>query len=103
MAEIHIVTVTIAPSGEAVLNCAFCAGKGGVPSTHYRQYQSPCPVCKGSGKVLVEFEREPFAECAFCDAKGGTPSTHDRQYQKPCQSCKGIGARPVAGTWRVVT
>jgi DnaJ-class molecular chaperone len=103
MAEIHIVKVTIAPSGEAVLTCAFCEGAGGVPSTYRREYQKPCPVCKGSGKVLVEFEREPFAQCGLCEGKGGVPSSYRREYQTPCSSCQGIGARPVAGSWRVAT
>ncbi|PNR88532.1 hypothetical protein X925_05925 [Petrotoga sp. 9T1HF07.CasAA.8.2] len=102
MAELRIVHIEIVSTGKAILSCAYCEGKGGVPSNRRREWQEPCPVCGGSGKVLVEFEEEPFVECSFCEGKGGVPPNRRREWQEPCPVCGGIGAKPIAGKWRII-
>lgn len=87
---------------EAVVRCAFCEGKGGVPANFVRSSQTPCPVCGGAGKVLVEFEKENFVECAMCGGEGGIPPNFRRDAQKPCPSCGGLGVRPLGENWRIV-
>lgn len=83
MSEIKIIQFEIVSTGKAVLQCAYCEGKGGTPSNYLRQSQKPCPVCGGNGIVLLEYENEPFIECSFCEGKGGIPSNYVRESQKP--------------------
>lgn len=62
--------------------CAFCGGEGEKPPG------SLCPVCRGSGRNVVQ---PPVVVCAFCRGKGEA----GRRTNITCTSCKGYGVTSV--------
>lgn len=56
-----------------LVKCGYCGGSGG----HPRKYQT-CPVCKGSGKVLLRIPPDfncdvGILKCAYCNGTGEHP------------------------------
>jgi len=60
------------------LDCAFCGESGEKPRG------ARCPVCGGSGKVLVQ---PPFIKCAYCKGRG----EEKPRSNVTCTVCRGKG------------
>jgi DnaJ-class molecular chaperone len=84
---------------EVIVHCARCKGSG-------RKWpndsdSSPCWVCNGKGRVLLEVERLPLVPCARCKGTGRKwPNDSD---SKECIACRGAGCQPIAGHWDLVS
>ena len=69
-----------AKSGYAAETCGLCRGLGIDTS-------EPCPVCDGSGTVLVF---QPALKCTRCDGDGKARS-EDAYLSPRCLVCRGAG------------
>jgi len=65
--------------GMASIDCGYCGGGGTIRGC-------PCPVCWGSGQVLI---RTPYERCPSCRGSGGVSGT-----SLTCSTCKGKGFVP---------
>lgn len=72
-------------SGYLLVRCGRCAGTG----SRDRDKRDPkCPVCDGSGSILVSIKDGYFIKCSFCNGDG----TRDRDGRDPiCPVCNGVG------------
>ena len=66
--------------------CAFCSGVGSGRCRDGNIYEK-CPVCKGSGAVLVA---QVAKKCSFCNGMGAG-SCRDGYVYALCPVCKGAG------------
>ena len=85
-------------SNEVIISCARCKGSGRIWPND--SDSSPCWVCNGKGKLLLEVEKLPLVECARCKGTGRIwPNDSD---SKECGSCYGSGCQPIAGDWKII-
>ena len=81
-----------------IVNCARCKGTG--RKWPKDSESSPCWICKGKGKILLEVERLPLVACARCKGSGRRwPNDSD---STECVACQGAGCQPIAGSWNLI-